>query len=105
MNFFLLFSTLFLQGYSVISPAPFSGKNQSTFADSTFQVPVGGNTWAGNTTGRSRLITNAGIENWTNAANEFITYIRINKPGSLKIRLKAKTDGVSRLGLKINGKE
>jgi hypothetical protein len=105
MNFFLLFSTLLLLGYTEVAPAAFPVNNETSFADSTVHVPVGGNTWASNTTGRSRLITNAGIENWTNAGTAFTTYIRISKPGTLKIRLKAKTDGASRVGLSINGKE
>jgi hypothetical protein len=105
MNFFILFITLVLQGYASITAAPSQENNEKIFADSSVQVPIGGNTWADKTTGRPRLVTNAGIENWTNAANEFTTYVRISKPGSIKIRLKAKTDGVSQLRLKINGKE
>src|SRR5687768_12649105 len=105
MNFITFFSSVFLQAYALICVVPLTENPDTSFGDSTIQVPVGGNTWADNVTGRSRLITNAGIENWTNAATGFTTYIRINTPGSLKIRLKAKTDGLSQVRLKIKGKE
>ena len=85
MNLFIIFFSVLLQGYSLISPTPFLVKNEWSYADSVVQVPVGGNTWADNTKGRSRLITNEGIENWTDAATGFTTYIRISKAGNIRI--------------------
>jgi hypothetical protein len=72
-------------------------------ADSIIHLPLGGNTWAQNIIGRSRVITNAGIENWTNYKVTFDTYFRTSLPGLVKIKLKAKTDGQSQLKLEING--
>ena len=105
MNFFMSLLTLFLHTLGNKTAVTSSGNNETLINDSSVYVPLGGNTWANSTMGRSRLITNAGIENWSNAATKFTTYIRINLTGSLKIRLKAKTDGVSKLRLTINGKE
>ncbi|MBB1286148.1 DUF3472 domain-containing protein [Flavisolibacter sp. BT320] len=69
------------------------------------QLPIAGNTYAQQVTGRSRMITNNGIENWTDKQVQFDTYLRISQPGSIKIAVKAKTDGESSLQLSINGKE
>jgi hypothetical protein len=75
------------------------------FADTTIHVPLGGNTFAQNNTDRKQVITNAGIQNWTNKDITFDTYLRINQPGFITIKLKAKTDGQSQLQLSIDGVE
>lgn len=72
-------------------------------SDSTIHLPLGGNTFARNSTGKSRVITNEGIENWTNHEVTFDTYFRTSLPGSVKIKLKAKSDGQSQLEFEING--
>jgi hypothetical protein len=69
------------------------------------QLPIAGNTYAQQVTGRSRAITNNGIESWTDKQVQFDTYLRINQRGTIKIAVKAKTDGESSLQLSINGKE
>ena len=77
--------------------------NQSSA--STIHVPLGGNTWVQGSTGRQRLLTNNGIENWSDAAVSFDAYVRVNKPGDLVVAVKAKTDGESKLQLQAAGKK
>lgn len=54
--------------------------------DTTLTVPVGGNSWvtvcAGNA---SEKITNEGWKEWRNAKAVFSTYVKLAKPGTLKI--------------------
>jgi hypothetical protein len=100
MKIIVLFSSVFLLTTSFVTPESSLGKN---YKDSTIHLPIAGNSWAQNVTGRSRIITNAGIENWTNKEVQFDTYLRINQPGSLKIKLNAKTQGQSKLQMVVNG--
>ena len=100
MKIVVLFSSVFLLTTSFVTPESSLGKN---YKDSTIHLPIAGNSWAQNVTGRSRIITNAGIENWTNKEVQFDTYLRINQPGSLKIKLNAKTQGQSKLQMVVNG--
>ncbi len=103
MQIFVLFATLFLSAISFANPAKAAGKNDLfIFKDSTIQLPLEGNTWAQPVAGGSKTITNAGITGWTDKQTQFETYLRINQPGSIKINLKAKADGKSRLQLSIN---
>jgi hypothetical protein len=74
------------------------------YADTVIYLPLAGNTWAKGNVGDRQLITNAGIENWTQKETQFDTYLRVNKPGAIKIKLKAKTNGQSRLQLAIGHK-
>lgn len=99
MKIITLFTTLFLFAHIAVK-ALNDDKNKK---DSTIHLPLAGNTWAQNVPGRARVITNAGIEKWTDQAIQFNTYLRINQPGSISIRLKAKTEGRSQLQLVING--
>jgi hypothetical protein len=71
--------------------------------DSALLLPIAGNTWARNNTRHLQFITNAGIENWNDPATQFDTYLRISKPGIIKIRMKAKTAGESSLQISIHG--
>lgn len=80
-----------------------SGNNKnekSVYSDSVIQIPLAGNTWTENV-GSDSLITNSGIENWTNAYDKFETYFRVTTPGLIRIKLKAKTDSRSQLQLSI----
>ncbi|MGI8634712.1 MAG: DUF5077 domain-containing protein, partial [Segetibacter sp.] len=106
----LLFGLLFttdliphLGGEGLLISGPTEKKRIVFYADSTILLPLGGNTWAQNIPARTKIITNNGIENWTNAQVSFNTYFRVDKPGSIKIKLKAKTDGQSDLQLEIIG--
>lgn len=74
------------------------------YTDSTIQIPLAGNTWAQPVQARSRIITNAGIEGWTDQKVQFDTYLRISRPGSLRIKLSGKTEGQSKLQLTVNGR-
>lgn len=82
----------------------FTAKKMSIERDSTIQVPVGGNTYAQGNMPNASMITNAGIEAWTDKETQFSTYLRINQPGTIKIALNAKADGKSELMLTLNGK-
>lgn len=73
--------------------------------DGVLQLPIAGNTYTQHVAGRSRLITNNGIESWTDGQAQFDTYLRVSQPGTLKIALVAKADGKSRLRLAINGQK
>lgn len=102
MKILILFSIMLLETSFVIPTASFN-KQETSLPDSTILLPLGGNTWAKNIAGSSGVITNAGIENWTNAEVYFDTYLRVNQTGSIKIKVKAKTNGQSLLQLAING--
>lgn len=51
----------------------------------TIDIPLGGNTFNAGATEEHDLITKNGIENWSNTADVFTTYIRVNKTGKLKL--------------------
>lgn len=68
-------------------------------------LPLGGNTWAYGISEGGKTITRNGIEHWGNASTYFKTYIRLSKTGSLHLKLKAKAEGNSRLGVSIGGKQ
>lgn len=70
----------------------------------TIQLPLGGNTWAQGVADKKRLVTANGIEHWTSQEVSFTTYVRINTPGSLQVKLRAKGDKPSTLAMTIGGK-
>ena len=70
----------------------------------SIQVPLGGNTWAFGAAER-RQITGNGIERWSNKDVYFITYVRINTPGSMVVKLKASNSAGSKLTMTIAGKK
>lgn len=74
----------------------------ATTTDSTILLPLAGNTWATPANGNRQLITNAGIGNWTDAGIQFNTWLRISRPGTLVIRVKARSGGKSELQLNIH---
>lgn len=72
--------------------------------DTTIAVPVGGNTWCTQCNDDENIITDAGIQNWVQKEIAFETFVRVGNPGTLKLSVKAKTDGESLLKLSVNGK-
>ncbi|HEU4633114.1 MAG TPA: DUF5077 domain-containing protein, partial [Flavisolibacter sp.] len=102
MKILVFFLSVFLLTTSFVN---YNYSVNSNDRDSTIQLPLAGNTWAQNAPARSRIITNAGIEGWTNKNVQFDTYLRVNQTGSLKIKVRAKTEGQSQLQLTINGKK
>ncbi len=69
-------------------------------------VPLGGNSWVTvKAAGGNEQVTNKGWENWAHANAVFSTYIRLNKPGTLKVyALLSVPEGESRIQCRINGK-
>ena len=66
-------------------------------------VPLGGNTWS--SPKEEGRITSNGIENWTDRAAIFTTYLRVSKAGTLKVWLDLKVpDGKSALSITIKGR-
>src|SRR5687768_13022435 len=63
-------------------------------------LPLGGNTWM-RPAGSRGTITSRGIENWRNPEQQFDTYLRVSRPGTLKLAFRAKTDGTSQLQFSI----
>lgn len=53
----------------------------------TITVPTGGNAWALERSGEGLRIRNNGVTNWTKVHDGFTTYIRVTKPGTLKVWL------------------
>ena len=80
---------------------PFAVKVPLALNDTVIHVPLGGNTWANPKSADEKALTNAGIVNWTNAKNSFETYIRVNRTGSLILKIHAKTSGKSHLQITI----
>ena len=70
--------------------------------DRVIIVPLGGNTWAHPNDNRSKVIFNEGIKNWSDRDIEFNTWVRINKPGTMRVKLRARSDGESLVQLTIN---
>ncbi len=102
MKSIIFLSAIFLCRSSFFSHGFFNSKPVKAFTDTVIHLPLAGNTWAQGSSTDGKLITNAGIENWTNKEFQFNTYLRVNRPGSVKIKVKAKTNGQSRLQLSIS---
>jgi hypothetical protein len=71
----------------------------------TIQLPLGGNTWVQGSSEKKRVLTGNGIENWSSKEVSFTTYVRINTPGSLQVKLKAKAAQACQLAMTIGGKK
>ena len=84
---------------------PYNNTVSDFSTGSSILVPVAGNTYGRNLAGKTRAITNYGIENWTKQETQFDTYIRINRPGTIKIAMNAKADGQSRLQVLLGGEK
>lgn len=73
-------------------------------SEDTVVVPAGGNTWYSGTATRGGRVDDEGIHNWTNADVSFITYVRVNRQGSLKVWLNAEVpSGQSFLNVSVSG--
>ena len=78
-------------------------------------VPISGNTYSSFENNRRSRISNNGIADWRSAEEIFTTYVRVSKPGSLKVAVNAFSPGgncVMSVGvlskynnIKISGKE
>ena len=79
------------------------GRYHVSYEDSMVYVPLGGNTWAQNADGGPGLVSTSGIQRWNNAGIRFNTYLWIARPGNLRIKMRAKVEGKSRLQVEING--
>jgi hypothetical protein len=76
-----------------------------TAATDPVQLPLGGNTWVHGQTGKQRLLTSNGIENWSDKTTTFTTWVRINTPGTMQIKLKGKAAQPCTLAFSIGGKQ
>lgn len=67
-------------------------------------IPMGGNTWQiGNQVEEEKdIISEKGITKWIDPQNEFATFIRVAKKGTIDIWLTASVDGLSRLEVSID---
>lgn len=66
------------------------------------RIPIGENSWiSNNTSSRSRIITQKGIQGWINLDQKVISYFRINGTGELQLSLKVRIPSGSST-LKIN---
>ncbi|MCU7552578.1 DUF3472 domain-containing protein [Chitinophagaceae bacterium LB-8] len=67
-------------------------------------VPFGGNTWCSSSGKAGGSISNDGIINWTNAAVEFNTYVRVTQRGKVKLWLNGNVpDGKSEISVMALG--
>ncbi len=70
-------------------------------SDITITVPIGGNTFV---SGNKGNINQQGIANWNDEKTNFTSYIRITRPGTLKLSMNLKVpEGKSRLKITIQG--
>lgn len=95
----LIVSINLLTAVCVIS---FDAYSNAGYNDTVITVPAGGNTWCVQCDNDRKIITGAGIQNWTQKQTAFETFVRVNKPGSINIGVKAKTDKESILKLTVN---
>lgn len=75
----------------------------TTSATESVQLPLGGNTWVHGHSGKQRLLTTNGVENWNDKKITFTTWVRIDTPGTIQIKLKGKTTLPCTLALSIAG--
>lgn len=52
-------------------------------------IPVGGNTFTNADESIQKLIDTTGISHWKNSSDSFITYLRVNKTGEIRLSIKA----------------
>ncbi len=82
--------------------APVANTRHSTPAE-TITLPLGGNTWVQGPAEKKRLLTANGIENWNNKDVSFTTYVRINTPGTMQVKLKGRASLPTQLTMTIAG--
>lgn len=77
---------------------------QKSIPPNGLTIPVGGNTWqVGQQVEKDKdIISEEGITKWIDPQNEFATFIRVAKKGTIDIWLTASVDGLSRLEVSID---
>lgn len=65
-------------------------------------VPLGGNAWISNTDRTEKMLQEGGIRNWNAENNRITVYVNVQKKGRLNISLRLKTDGKSKIRLRVN---
>jgi hypothetical protein len=73
--------------------------------DTIIHVPLGGNTWVNPKTKDEKCLSAAGIVQWADTQITFDTYIRVNKAGTLTLKINAKSAGKSRLRVTIQNQK
>lgn len=93
--------------FLLVLPAPTTLAVQDPpAAGESIQLPLGGNTWVHGHTGKGqRLLTANGIERWNDKTVSFTTYIRINTPGTMQVKLRGNATHPCKLAMTIAGKK
>ncbi|MBX2921069.1 MAG: DUF3472 domain-containing protein [Chitinophagaceae bacterium] len=91
MKYYTMLLSLWLALFISVEPGSCYG-NILNIIDTTVIVPLGGNTWCGQCNDKSQLVTKQGIQNWSQDDVEFDTWVRISRPGVIRIGIEAKTD-------------
>jgi hypothetical protein len=89
--------------FTMVNSKPVIKSNNPILAE-TIQLPLGGNTWVHGNADKERFLTGNGVENWNNKDAYFVTYVRINTPGTMQVKLKGKASQPCKLALTIAGK-
>jgi hypothetical protein len=82
-----------------------AAQNTHDSAAATIQVPLGGNTWVHGHTGKQRLLTGNGIEDWDQKEVSFTTYVRISRPGTIQVKLRSKANQPCKVAMTIAAKK
>ncbi len=81
-----------------------SGEEMNTDLQFVFSIPTAGNSWVLDDLDKNRdLISEEGIENWTNRNTKIRTYFKTENTGSLSIGLIARSEASSKLKVTLNG--
>lgn len=77
----------------------------NNFQDHQITLPLGGNAWRSGAGNGGGHISNEGIEDWTDKQVTFTAYVRLDKPGNLKVALNAEVpSGKSAIEISIDRK-
>ncbi|MBS1502758.1 MAG: DUF3472 domain-containing protein [Bacteroidetes bacterium] len=87
MSLSIRFSVLLLAITGLSAAALAKNQVSKNLNDTSIIVPLGGNAWRTDKDTLGGKITNDGIVDWSNQDAEFTAYIRIQKPGKLKLSL------------------
>lgn len=92
---------------SGIHAEPLSGKNiHHLVIDTPITVSLAANTWLTHAVpGGSEEVNDSGISNWSSDQTVFSTYIRVVRPGTLQLSMRAKVaSGKSKIKVSLQGK-
>jgi hypothetical protein len=99
---FIACATILWMAFSGFVTSNFISIHRVQNGDTSIIVPLGGNAWRSGKDTTGGNISNDGIVNWTNPANEYTAFVRLSKKGSLKIALHLKVPaGKSRLSVSV----